>query len=1056
MFSSSTLKRYLLPLLLAVVGLFSAKPAQASHYSSVDMYVDYIGTGLGNYKYRVTLITYSLCEPNQASLPCTEQVCIKSSCYPTPIYLTLDGLPPGSGFNCTEDTLDQLCAFYAPNNTCRQPGSQYPGFKRKILQDTITLPGPCIDWKFSWGICCRVSTITNHTNTSGAGSYIAVGLNNVEKYNNSSPRYTSVPIPYICINQPANYLNTPVDPNNDSMRSGYIIPQDGSSCDFSNTLPFASNFSATNPIAASVSNPWNVNVASGNATFTPTVAGNYFLAFQTNEYDRFSGVQLGYIQRDVTVVVLNCNGSPPTVDTTPLNIVNGNLVGPNTIAVCPGNNINFLVTATSNSISNTVNMYSNNGIAPGSTFTVSGNGGPNPQGVFSWTPTGAQTGDYVLVITVADSTCSQNQPIVLKNYLVVVIKVMPGIDAGPDGIVCGLPEPGSWQLQANGPPNIPFTWRAISGGSDATLSCTNCPNPIATPIVPTYYELSTPPNPEVCKILDTVFIDIDRRNSIDATPDEPFILCRPDYLQLNSVVSGPKPLRNVVCGTANPILCATPDSSIIGNGVASNNTNITPYYGGSYRTARSQMLIRRSELTAAGMAPGTIRSMSLYIPGFPTPFTYQNFRVSVLCTSEEALSTATSFVPGATLVYSSNSVTPVNGWNEYVFNTPYNWDSSKNLIVEICYNASGTPPTSNVQFTATPFTSFLRTAATSGNLCGGTASGFFTTAQASRPNIKFRYCEAGDADFPYTWVTSKNTPYAFLSDSNIANPLAYVPQTSKWYVYSRGLSKCLLVDSVTVFVPNNNFDVYPKDTAICAGQSFRISTSDAGANNETYTWYEPGFTTPTTLSCTDCPVTVATPTQDVVYTLVVADSVNCTDTFNIPVIVKPLPIVDILQGDTLIKYGQTVNLRATGANLYYWAPTTGLSAGIGTNITASPTETTEYIVSGLAANGCRGYDSVTIRVDPTDNLFVPSAFSPNGDARNDVFKVSNFTFQKLIEFRVYNRFGQEIFSTTDGRKGWDGTWKGVPQDMGVYQYIIRVAFPDGIVETYKGDVTLIR
>jgi gliding motility-associated-like protein len=61
-----------------------------------------------------------------------------------------------------------------------------------------------------------------------------------------------------------------------------------------------------------------------------------------------------------------------------------------------------------------------------------------------------------------------------------------------------------------------------------------------------------------------------------------------------------------------------------------------------------------------------------------------------------------------------------------------------------------------------------------------------------------------------------------------------------------------------------------------------------------------------------------------------------------------------------------------------------------------------------------------------------------------------------MEFRVFNRWGQEVYSTTDPSRGWDGTWKGVAQDMGVYSYIIRVAFPDGYVETYKGDVTLIR
>jgi len=95
-------------------------------------------------------------------------------------------------------------------------------------------------------------------------------------------------------------------------------------------------------------------------------------------------------------------------------------------------------------------------------------------------------------------------------------------------------------------------------------------------------------------------------------------------------------------------------------------------------------------------------------------------------------------------------------------------------------------------------------------------------------------------------------------------------------------------------------------------------------------------------------------------------------------------------------------------------------------------------------------------VDYTDAIFVPSAFTPNGDGKNDIFKVGSISFQKLEEFRIFNRWGQEVFYTTDPKKGWDGTFNGQSQEMGVYNYIIRLAYPDGKVDTYKGSVTLIR
>lgn len=89
-------------------------------------------------------------------------------------------------------------------------------------------------------------------------------------------------------------------------------------------------------------------------------------------------------------------------------------------------------------------------------------------------------------------------------------------------------------------------------------------------------------------------------------------------------------------------------------------------------------------------------------------------------------------------------------------------------------------------------------------------------------------------------------------------------------------------------------------------------------------------------------------------------------------------------------------------------------------------------------------------------LLIPNAFSPNNDGQNDYFKICNITTEKLIDFKVFNRWGTILFRTTDSRQGWDGTYKGEQQPLGVYGYVIRIGYPDGYVETYKGTVTLIR
>ena len=223
------------------------------------------------------------------------------------------------------------------------------------------------------------------------------------------------------------------------------------------------------------------------------------------------------------------------------------------------------------------------------------------------------------------------------------------------------------------------------------------------------------------------------------------------------------------------------------------------------------------------------------------------------------------------------------------------------------------------------------------------------------------------------------------------------------------------------------------------------------------------------LNCTDCATPVATPPVTTTYAVVFTNNVHqsnpgnapvyelgCPDTLFTTVNIWQLPPVITTNRDTLIGYGKSLQLFATGASRFSWTPVGSLSDPNSPAPIAAPKETTNYVVSGMDSNGCVSHDTVKVSVDYRDNLLIPSAFSPNGDGRNDVFKIVNVSFQRLMEFRVFNRWGQEIFSTTNINNGWDGSWKGVPQDLGNYQYLIRVAYPDGNVETYKGDVTLIK
>lgn len=85
-----------------------------------------------------------------------------------------------------------------------------------------------------------------------------------------------------------------------------------------------------------------------------------------------------------------------------------------------------------------------------------------------------------------------------------------------------------------------------------------------------------------------------------------------------------------------------------------------------------------------------------------------------------------------------------------------------------------------------------------------------------------------------------------------------------------------------------------------------------------------------------------------------------------------------------------------------------------------------------------------------------AAFTPNGDGLNDVFRIGNLKYSKLEEFRIFNRWGQCVFYTTDPKQGWDGKFNNIPQDMETYQYLVVISHPDHTHRVMKGNVTLVR
>ena len=166
----------------------------------------------------------------------------------------------------------------------------------------------------------------------------------------------------------------------------------------------------------------------------------------------------------------------------------------------------------------------------------------------------------------------------------------------------------------------------------------------------------------------------------------------------------------------------------------------------------------------------------------------------------------------------------------------------------------------------------------------------------------------------------------------------------------------------------------------------------------------------------------------------------------------------ILMPDTIIGLGQSVVLEAdvTGpVTSYQWTPAAGLDNPNGAAPVASPENTTTYQVTVTTDANCTASGKVTIGVFKT--LTMPGAFTPNGDGKNDLFRIPPSLAVKIRAFAVYDRWGARVFYTTNSAAGWDGTVGGRPQPVGTYVWMIEYEdLLTGKPALARGTVILVR
>lgn len=239
-----------------------------------------------------------------------------------------------------------------------------------------------------------------------------------------------------------------------------------------------------------------------------------------------------------------------------------------------------------------------------------------------------------------------------------------------------------------------------------------------------------------------------------------------------------------------------------------------------------------------------------------------------------------------------------------------------------------------------------------------------------------------------------------------------------------------------------------QDSATCNG-NFLLHATMLYAGDYDFRWFPAIY-----LTSADSVITPGNIQATQTFVLTAKDITSgCTGSDTIIITLNATPQLTV-SNDTTVNAHSQLTLQASGADTYLWLPNKWLSNDTASNPLASPQTPVTYTVIGTNTDGCS--DTATVSININQGLMVPNSFSPNGDGLNDVFKIQNFGYQVIKEFHIFSRWGQLVFQTMDGTKGWDGTFNGMPSDVGNYFYRIRIQSEDGSIRLYQGDLLLLR
>lgn len=185
---------------------------------------------------------------------------------------------------------------------------------------------------------------------------------------------------------------------------------------------------------------------------------------------------------------------------------------------------------------------------------------------------------------------------------------------------------------------------------------------------------------------------------------------------------------------------------------------------------------------------------------------------------------------------------------------------------------------------------------------------------------------------------------------------------------------------------------------------------------------------------------------------------GCRSTYTDSTNIRELPVARIQSNNTDLCYGKHFDLDATKGFRYeyYWSPPQYFDVN-GQSAVSGTARQTGYVYLTVTNNwDCTSKDSFFVKAAPCCDVFMPDAFTPNNDGKNDFYRILDIEKHTLVQFDIYNRWGQLVFSTNDMNEHWDGRYKSKPQEPATYAYYLKYICNENEVVEKKGTFTLIR